>query len=160
MSNVSSHMRRSLLLSGLLSIAGTCSLAEPLDPAALAETSRRTGASVDRIVKVEDPVCALGSMSDMSLCAEHHFVASDLRMREVLAKVKAKVRGGSAEAFLAESQASWLSYRRYACAYESQGYTEGSGHAYLELGCLRRLTDSRIEQLSGYLACNSAGCPE
>ena len=96
---------------------------------------------------------------DMNLCAEHHFVAADLRMKEVFAKAKSKVRGSTAEGFLAKSQASWLSYRRYACDYESQGYTGGSGHAYLKNGCLKKLTDSRTQELSGYLACDAADCP-
>jgi uncharacterized protein YecT (DUF1311 family) len=145
---------------GLLLLAcSSIGAAELLDQRAVEATARRTGTPIEQVQEAALTGCDSGVTSSMNLCFEYRFVAADLRMNDVYAKVRSNLRATKAESLLVKSQRSWLAFRDSTCEYESHGYEGGTLRASITLSCMRAHTIERSHHLEEYLSCRSPGCP-
>jgi uncharacterized protein YecT (DUF1311 family) len=91
-----------------------------------------------------DPV----SQMQMNLCADYQFKQSDARLNRVYQKAMQNLKGDSgALDSLKQSEVAWLSYRDFQCKAAGRLYAGGSMAPLAVSGCLKTLTDQRIDAL-------------
>ena len=119
---------------------------------AVRETARRSGVSVvdvqTYLKRCED------SQFNMNLCAHYQFVKADLELNVEYKKLALRIDERNTEA-LKRAQRTWVQLRDLGCAYESSDLEGGTLRPVVELGCMRRMTNERIEWVREMLSCSS-----
>lgn len=133
----------------LLALACTSAIAQD---AALSETARRTGASIDRVS--ESLKQCDYSQPDMNMCAEYEYVKADLDLNRVYRDLAGR-REERDPGKLRKAQRAWIQWRDANCEYESSDIEGGSLQPLVTLNCKRRVTRERIEWILNMLSCTS-----
>ena len=94
---------------------------------------------------------------DLTQCASQDYEAADAALNEayqaavaMMAQIDADLAADQqgAENALREAQRAWITMRDNTCIAEGYTWYGGSGQGMVELGCLARVTRSRIEDLN------------
>ena len=148
-------MRLNLLLLMLILVSRISIAGED----AILETARRTHRPVSEIQEHHLEGCATGITTYMNICAEYHYVKSDLKLNQTYTSLLAKLKGKPvATSQLVKAQRAWVTFRDLTCEFESNGWSGGSGRSMVVLTCKSVLTESRTKTLQEYLECTE-GCP-
>ncbi|MGH6862282.1 MAG: lysozyme inhibitor LprI family protein, partial [Phyllobacterium sp.] len=87
---------------------------------------------------------------------------SDAELNKLYRQIEARLKGDAdTTKLLVSAQKAWVAFRDAECNFSSSGVTGGSVYPFVSSSCLDGMTQSRITDLKGYLACTEGdmSCP-
>lgn len=102
------------------------------------------------------------SQAAMNECAGQAYHKSDAALNAAYREIVARLADDAAgRGRLQAAQRAWLAFRDAECAFATAASADGSIHPYVQATCLEALTESRLQQLQAYLACEEGdpSCP-
>jgi uncharacterized protein YecT (DUF1311 family) len=86
-------------------------------------------------------------------CAARQYQAAGRKLDQLYARAMALQPGADAKARLADRERDWIGRRDRICEREASDFAGGSMRPTIQLGCLRRETETRIRELQQHIAC-------
>ena len=102
------------------------------------------------------------SQMGMNICAHQDYAAADKELNKAYGDIMRRLSDDAdARKLLQAAQRAWIAFRDAECNFATADSQGGSIHPMLMSGCLQGLTESRTEQLGGYLECEEGdmSCP-
>jgi len=92
--------------------------------------------------------------STMNACVDQSFKKADEELNAVYKKLQSR-KNDDAQAvkLLIAAERAWVAFRDAECEFDAADNLGGSIYPMVYSGCLERLTQARIDQLSRYLRC-------
>ena len=98
----------------------------------------------------------------LNKCADAAFKKSDEKLNELYRQIEIRLRDDAdTKKLLVQAQRDWVRFRDAECDFRTAQAAGGSMMPMLVAQCMNHLTQSRIQDLEGYLNCEEGdmGCP-
>jgi len=94
------------------------------------------------------------SQTGMNICAHEDYQAADKKLNETYGEIMKRLSDDAdGKKLLQAAQRAWIGFRDAECAFSTADSQGGTIHPMLMSNCLQGLTETRTEQLGGYLEC-------
>lgn len=104
----------------------------------------------------------LTNQADMNTCAGKAYEKSDAELNTFYKQIETRLRDDAdTKKLLVSAQKAWISFRDAECTFSNARVAGGSVYPFVSSTCLDGLTQSRIQDLKGYLKCDEGDmdCP-
>jgi uncharacterized protein YecT (DUF1311 family) len=98
----------------------------------------------------------------MNECAGAGFKKSDAELNALYKQIEQRLRGNADTLkLLVAAQRAWVGFRDAECGFSSSGVSGGTAYPMIHAMCLDGLTQQRVKDFKGYLACQEGdlSCP-
>ncbi|EHH02584.1 urease-associated protein [Agrobacterium tumefaciens CCNWGS0286] len=123
-------------------------------------TVRSTGS---RDVNLADESCGnKTNQTEMNVCASESLKKSDAEMNKVYKEIEGRLKGDAdTTKLLVATQRAWIAFRDAECDFQTSNVRTGTVYPFVNSSCHEGLTQSRTEDLKGYLQCTEGDldCP-
>lgn len=104
----------------------------------------------------------LTNQTDMNICAGKAYEKADTELNSLYKQIEGRLKDDAdTTKLLVSAQRAWVAFRDAECGFSSSMVAEGTVYSFVHSSCLEGLTQTRIEDLKGYLSCEEGdmSCP-